>query len=84
MSTPHASWANCYDLAYTLTFGNLYDDLTVSTLEVIKQELSLPATIIDSHRYGYAPAIDRIRGKFQPAASPTWASVPESVHVWGV
>jgi len=47
MNMPHASWANCYDLAYTLSFGSFYDELTDATIEVIKQELTLPATIID-------------------------------------
>jgi hypothetical protein len=28
-----------------------------------------------SHLYGDAPAFDRIRGKFQQAASSAWASV---------
>jgi SAM-dependent methyltransferase len=45
--TPHASWAEVYDLAYERSFGPLYRQLTDLTLRVISELCDSPSHIID-------------------------------------
>jgi SAM-dependent methyltransferase len=45
--TPHASWAEVYDLAYERSFGPLYTRLTDLTLRVISELCASPSHIID-------------------------------------
>ena len=47
MTTPHSSWAEFYDLAYEQSFGEFYDQLTKTTIEVIQDFVQPPARIID-------------------------------------
>ena len=47
MPTAHDSWADVYDLAYEETLGYFLDQLTESTIEVVKRWQSTPAKIVD-------------------------------------
>lgn len=47
MKTPHSSWAEYYDKAYELSFGNIYKEFTDATIECIKNIIKPPSKIID-------------------------------------
>ena len=47
MTTPHASWAQQYDLAYHRSFGEFYDALTEATVDYITEIQEAPARIVD-------------------------------------
>ena len=44
---PHASWAEVYDVAYQEAFGNVYHALTDATIELVRNRVDPPATIVD-------------------------------------
>lgn len=44
---PHASWAEVYDIAYQLSFGEFYTQLTDATVNLIVGVIPPPAKIID-------------------------------------
>ncbi|MFB3851124.1 MAG: class I SAM-dependent methyltransferase [Acidobacteriota bacterium] len=45
MNVPHSNWADLYDFAYELEFGNLYQNLTDLTLKTIG-EIMPPQTVV--------------------------------------
>lgn len=46
-SSPHSSWAHVYDRAYEQSFGALYTSLTEETINLVCEQLPLPARIVD-------------------------------------
>lgn len=44
---PHSSWAEVYDLVYTRSFGDFYNNLTDATIQVITDRLSPGGRIVD-------------------------------------
>ena len=44
---PHSSWAKVYDIAYQRSFGDFYDRLTHTTVELIAGMYAPPASIVD-------------------------------------
>jgi 2-polyprenyl-3-methyl-5-hydroxy-6-metoxy-1,4-benzoquinol methylase len=47
MKNPHGSWASVYDLAYEQSYGELYQALTLATIERIRSVIRPPARIVD-------------------------------------
>ena len=45
--TPHASWAEVYDLVYEKSFGSFYSELTRQTLSLIENRFSTDLSILD-------------------------------------
>ena len=45
--TPHASWAEVYDLVYEKSFGSFYSELTRQTLTLIENRFSTDLSILD-------------------------------------
>jgi 2-polyprenyl-3-methyl-5-hydroxy-6-metoxy-1,4-benzoquinol methylase len=46
MTEPHDNWGTYYDFVYEQTFGNIYNNLTIETLNAINQILPT-GTILD-------------------------------------
>jgi len=44
---PHSSWADVYDLAYERSFGQLYNELTRATIQVIADRIRPNGKILD-------------------------------------
>ena len=44
---PHSSWAEVYDIAYQLSFGDFYTRLTDATVDLIVSRVPAPAKIVD-------------------------------------
>ena len=47
MTLPHDSWADRYEAVMQLTFGPLYDVLTSTAMEEIRQRVPAPAAVVD-------------------------------------